>query len=765
MSIPAELQAYPYWCVWKYIERGGKKTKPPFNPNNHNNGDSSDKAAFGDFMTANMALITNQYQGLGIGIFDNIAAIDIDDCIDEQGEYTETAQDIIKIMDSYTELSPSNQGIRVLFYVSDFKYKSDMYYIMNRSKKLEIYVAGATKKYVTVTGNSINDKPISNREKELQIILDKYMQRPNNSSAARKKEIEAESSSKALNRPISDENMSNDEILAVASKQPKFAKLWRGDYSAYHSQSEADQALCNYLAFYSIKDAYKMDSLFRQSGLMRDKWDRKQSGTTYGRLTIEKAIKDCSNVYIGKKPTPNNPNKSVLPADYSDAGNAEVFAREYKGKVIYVKTVGWLLWNGFMWEEGDILVSNLALRLTQSMLTEADKIVADAKASGDKEAIATANALRKFVFNSRNNTKIKGMLELSRGLLYVEPDKLDAKAHILNTPSGMIDLRTKEILKHDPNAYCTKITLCGMSTKGYDIWDKFLNDITLNNQSLNEYLQMIFGMVLFGKVYAENIIIALGEGSNGKSTLFNTAGIILHDYSIGIDAELLTTRNRHKGAELANLKGKRLVIAAELEEGMRLSASMIKQLGSTDKIHGERKYKDPEDFTPSHTTILYTNHLPKVGSTDHGTWRRLIAIKFNAKFEGNNDIKNFADILAKQAGEAFLAWAVEGAYKAYKAGFNIIKPQCVQDSINEYKSDNDWLTQFIEECCEVDEHAGVGSKSLYDTYRAWAENLGEYKRSSSDFKREMEKRNYYLRKSMARNEWRGLCLRQETPFN
>lgn len=83
---------------------------------------------------------------------------------------------------------------------------------------------------------------------------------------------------------------------------------------------------------------------------------------------------------------------------------------------------------------------------------------------------------------------------------------------------------------------------------------------------------------------------------------------------------------------------KRLVIAAELEEGMRLNTSVIKQLCSTDDIYAEKKYKDPFKFTPSHTIVLYTNHLPKVGANDEGTWRRLIVIPFNAKIEGRSDI-------------------------------------------------------------------------------------------------------------------------------
>ena len=110
---------------------------------------------------------------------------------------------------------------------------------------------------------------------------------------------------------------------------------------------------------------------------------------------------------------------------------------------------------------------------------------------------------------------------------------------------------------------------------------------------------------------------------------------------------------------MAELKGKRLVIAAELEEGMRLNTAVIKQLCSTDEIQAEKKYKDPFRYTPAHTLVLYTNHLPRVGANDDGTWRRLIVIPFLAKLEGKSDIKNFADYLVKEAGGAFLSWVME----------------------------------------------------------------------------------------------------------
>ena len=100
--------------------------------------------------------------------------------------------------------------------------------------------------------------------------------------------------------------------------------------------------------------------------------------------------------------------------------------------------------------------------------------------------------------------------------------------------------------------------------------------------------------------------------------------------------------------------------------------------------------------------MLYTNHLPRVGANDEGTWRRLIVIPFNAKIDGNSDIKNYADYLAEKAGGVVLSWIIEGARKVIECNFKLKIPQCVSDAISHYRENNDWLSMFIEDCCEVD---------------------------------------------------------------
>lgn len=176
---------------------------------------------------------------------------------------------------------------------------------------------------------------------------------------------------------------------------------------------------------------------------------------------------------------------------------------------------------------------------------------------------------------------------------------------------------------------------------------------------------MICGLAVIGKVYVEALIIAYGGGRNGKSTFWNSVSRVLGLYSGNISADTLTVGcRRNIKPELAEAKGKRLLIAAEMQEGARLNDSTVKQLCSTDDMFAEKKYKDPFSFTPCHTLVLYTNHLPRVSASDDGIWRRLIVIPFDAKIEGAGDKKNYAEYLYTNAGESILAWVIEGAKRS-----------------------------------------------------------------------------------------------------
>lgn len=276
-DIPAILRGYKYWCLWKREQREGKATKIPYNPKTGGRAQSNNPETFTNFNTALKTFILGGYSGLGIGVFDNIAAIDLDRCVVD-GKPNAQASDIISTMNSYAEFSPSGTGVRIIFKASGFQYDKARYYINNQAAGIEIYIAGCTQKFVTVTGNAINSAPISERAAEVTAVLERYMQRKQSQAPAQ-----------ASPAPPSDVL----EKAFNAKNGAAFKALWQGDITGYTSQSEADMALCNHLAFWCSGDIDEMDALFRQSGLMREKWNRTQSGSTYGRITLENAAKSC----------------------------------------------------------------------------------------------------------------------------------------------------------------------------------------------------------------------------------------------------------------------------------------------------------------------------------------------------------------------------------------------------------------------------------------------------------------------------------------
>ena len=237
---------------------------------------------------------------------------------------------------------------------------------------------------------------------------------------------------------------------------------------------------------------------------------------------------------------------------------------------------------------------------------------------------------------------------------------------------------------------------------------------------------------------------------------------MLGTYSGNMSADTLTVGcKRNVKPELAEAKGKRMIIAAELEEGMRLNTSNVKQLCSTDEIYAEKKYKAPFSYVPTHTLVLYTNHLPRVGAIDQGTWRRLIVIPFNAKIEGKADIKNYADFLFKMAGGAVLQWIIEGAKRVIASDYKIAQPRVVQDAIQKYKENNDWLSHFLEDCCEIDPSNEAKSGEVYNTYRSYCNQMGEYARSTTDFYTAIEAADFTRHKTKKGMLIRGFRLKSE----
>ena len=479
----------------------------------------------------------------------------------------------------------------------------------------------------------------------------------------------------------------------------------------------------------------------------------------------------------------------LMPEDFSDVGQAIVLSREYMDRLRFSPATDYIVFNGSFWEESQPNAQGIAQELTARQLEEAETEIqrcmkemsengawAMLAAMGAKKAMAAfseaqrrsfekyerAETYRKYAIKRRDTKYISAALKEARPMIQIEQRVLDADEFLLNLPSGTCDLRTGAVREHNAQDYITKQTAVDPSGDGMDVWEDALQTFFQGDADLIRYVQEIVGLAAIGKVYIEALVIAYGEGRNGKSTFWNTIARVLGTYSGNMSADTLTVGcKRNVKPELAEAKGKRMIIAAELEEGMRLNTSNVKQLCSTDEIYAEKKYKAPFSYVPTHTLVLYTNHLPRVGAIDQGTWRRLIVIPFNAKIEGKADIKNYSDFLFKMAGGAVLSWIIEGAKRVIANDYKIVQPKVVQDAIQKYKENNDWLAHFLDDCCEMGDDFEAKSGEFYNAYRSYCLQMGEYTRSTTDFYSALESTGVVRKRTRTGVIIYGLKLKSE----
>lgn len=471
---------------------------------------------------------------------------------------------------------------------------------------------------------------------------------------------------------------------------------------------------------------------------------------------------------------------SIKPEHFTDVDQASVLALEYANKLAFSPATGWMVFNGSYWEESETAAQGVAQELTDRQLKDAqfelDRANDECTNTGVWQIMATstknqalslmskqqrqayerytlADAYKKYVLKRREWRAINSTMKTAQPMLLVRPQELDAHPYLLNTPSATYDLRlglSSARAAYPLDRIC-KCTSTDVGTEGAALWQDALNTFFCGDTELIAYVQRICGLVAIGKVMTEAIIIAYGDGSNGKSTFWNTIARVLGSYTGHMPADALTTGvKRNIQPELAEAKGVRLLISAESEEGVRFSTSTVKQLASTDDIAAAKKYKDPFFFKPSHTLVLYTNHLPKVGAMDKGIWRRLIVIPFEATIEGTQDKKNYADVLFDKAKGAVLSWIMEGARLIHAEDYQLKEPRVVADALAAYKEEQDWFKHFLEEeCCEVEPSQKCRSGELYQSYRSWALSSSEYVRSTTDFYTALERAGFERHKTMS----------------
>lgn len=480
------------------------------------------------------------------------------------------------------------------------------------------------------------------------------------------------------------------------------------------------------------------------------------------------------------------------PDDYTDIGQAKVFEKVFGEVVKFSPETRCIVYNGVYWEESDEKARLLVHQLTELQMQDADSLLkfweTELKEAGagvgldekltTKQITSVLTAKQKviyeqyqravqykaFVLKRRGTFAINAVLKEAAPHLAIVVGTLDSETYLLNTPAGTYDLRAGAdvVYPHKAEDYITKVTAVSPSDEGMELWEAMLDVVFCGDQELKSYVQQLAGLAAIGGVFAENLIIAYGEGRNGKSTLFNVIARVLGSYSGSLSADVLTNScRRNIKPELAELRGKRLVIASELEEGNGLNTAVLKQLCSTDPIYAEPKYRRPFSFIPTHLAVLCTNHLPSIGTMDTGTWRRIKVVPFNAVIQGDSEVKNYTEYLFKSAGGAILKWIMDGSKMVIENGYKIEAPDAVKSVVEEYRATNNDFQEFLDSCCNVGDGYSIPSGELYTAYRSYATSQGFFPKNKQNFYSNLERAGFSKRRVTRGVVVMGLTLKTE----
>lgn len=396
----------------------------------------------------------------------------------------------------------------------------------------------------------------------------------------------------------------------------------------------------------------------------------------------------------------------------TEDGHSQALIAEYGREIKYCSERGrWLHWNGSIWcwqAPGGGIVRELA------------KAVARSYPSGDGW-----DAFKKRALSSSG---IAACLTLSETdyRVAVSIHELDARPWELNTPGGILDLRSGELRDSNPASLHTKSTACTpdpQADKG--AWLAFLADTFGDDEEMIGWLQRLFGYTCVGEVREAILPLFFGLGANGKTTILETIAGLLADYATEAPQGFLIQGPPQHPAEIAELAGARFVIASETNEDQKFDEAKVKQLTGGDRLKGRFMRQDWFGFAPSHTLFLMTNHRPEVRSGGHGFWRRVREVPFTREVPPDKKIEKYHDILIRDHGPAIMSWLAIGASQYASEGLK--DPSGVRAATSEYQASTDTVTRFVGEMCIVGggDHVKTNSSTVRRSYEQWCEQEGE----------------------------------------
>ncbi len=394
----------------------------------------------------------------------------------------------------------------------------------------------------------------------------------------------------------------------------------------------------------------------------------------------------------------------------------------------------WLQWDGYRWaEDRTVEVYDLVRRLLREI------------------AANWADVTRHRLLSAKTVSAVEKLSRCDRRSAAIA-DQWDRDDLTLNTPAGMVHLPTGEVRPHDPAAYCTKITAVGPRGE-CPRWQQFLDEVTNGDKELSGFLQRVAGYAATGLIREHALFFLYGTGGNGKGVFLNTLEWLLADYAAVASMETFTASptDRHP-TDLAMLRGARLVIAQETEEGRAWAESRIKALTGGDPITARFMRQDFFTFAPKFKLLIAGNHKPRLRNVDEAMRRRLHLIPFTVAFPVHKRDPDLADKL-KAEGSGIMQWIVEGACEYFRVGLK--PPPIVLEATAEYFGAQDLFAQWLEECCERDSRYWETPTRLYASWKRYADTQQERPGRQADFKDRLAASGIHDGRDNARGRYYG----------
>lgn len=736
---PERLRELRSWLCWRFEDKeGAKPLKVPYYAHGARRwgaqASESDIRQLVTYAEALAAAERRDMSGVGLAMLpDNgIVALDFDDVFRPDGALPPEVEAIVS--ETYAEVSPSGRGVRAFLNgdLGDHKSRKSVAHAYG----FEVFSRSG---FVTVTGDLLPSTRTGGHENALAPVSDgvralcreRFTTANTNSPASAGDgddfmaghEPRLELSETELRDYLSDldPSMGRDEWIRVGM--------------ALHHQTEGEG--------FDHWDAWSSEGhQYPGTDALRVQWRSFGAGSPgRAQVTFRTVLGMSRDARAAKGlPARGAAGPAIAPAAFSEDYLADAFSRKLGEDWRFVSAWGqWYQWTGRVWRRDD----------TRAVFDQIRGICREAarRASEIKSRLSKASTTSAVEWLARGDRRHAAT-----------PDTWDNDPWLLNTPQGIVSLRDGRLGPHYRGAYMTKSA--SASPKGdCPTWRQFLDTITGGDAELQAYLQRVAGYCLTGDIREHALFFAHGTGANGKSVFVNTLTEILGDYAqtAGMDLFMDSRNDRHP-TELADLRGARLVVANETEQGRRWAESRIKSLTGGDRIRARFMRQDFFEYSPQFKLMVVGNHRPSIRNLDEAMRRRLQLIPFAVTIPQEKRDQRLPQRLLEER-DGILAWAVEGCLLWQTEGLN--PPDCVRAATEEYFEAEDAVARWLEENCELGDKRESTSADLFADWSQWCFSNGEAQGTQRRLTETLKGRGFAPTRTRDARGFRGVGVRQE----